>query len=62
MEVLKNLWDKLCDEINAQALKTKDGKMKIFILLLNSIPKEIKETILLEYVKACNEIYAIAFL
>jgi hypothetical protein len=38
MEVLMNLWDNIYDEINAQALKTKDSKMKIFCLVLNSIP------------------------
>ena len=30
-------------------------------MMIMQVPKEIKEQILLEYVIACNEIYAIAF-
>jgi len=61
-EILMNYWDKMFGTLQTRASQLGDRQGNDLARKLILVPKEVRWTVLREYVDRCQELHAIAFL
>ena len=62
IEVLVNYWDKTISQIQTLATKKKDKCVTTMVGKIMLVPYFVREACLKEYIRACRQLYAIAFM
>lgn len=61
VELLETYWNRTYEFVKEKALKMNDKHTTTLLIKIMEIPAEVKRELLLQYVKSCREVYAIAF-
>ena len=61
LEVLKNYWNKFLGRLYSRAKLAGDSATSEIIANIVKVPKSVQESVLLEFLKKCQELHAVAF-
>lgn len=61
VELLETYWNRTYEFVKEKALKMNDKHTTTLLIKIMEIPAEVKKELLLQYIKSCREVYAIAF-